>query len=95
MVIVENEEGKKIVKSGTAKDLVDRLLDPAAFDLGFIQTLFLCHHLFIDSVELLQILIKHMQEGIKTRFEGGDHNVLRYISCSCKLLGLVMLLNIG
>lgn len=77
MVLVENEEGKKIVKSGTPKDLVDRLLDLAAFDLGFVQTFFLCHHLFIDSLELMQILTKNMQEGIKNRYEGGDHNVLR------------------
>ena len=74
---MENDDGKKLVKSGTAKDLVDRLLDPAAFDLGFLQTFFLSHHLFIDSLDLLKILIKNMQEGIKNRFEGGDHNVLR------------------
>lgn len=74
---MEDEDGKRIVKSGTPKDLVDILLDLAAFDLVYMQTFFLTHHLFINSVELIQILIKNMQDGLKTRFEGGDHHILR------------------
>ena len=74
---MEGKEGKKIVKSGTPKDLVDRLLDLGAFDLEFVQTFFLCHHLFIDSVQLLNTLTKAMQEGLCTKLEGADHSVLR------------------
>ena len=77
LVVVEQEDGRKIVKSGTPKDLLNQLLDPLAFDLGFVQTFFLCHHLFIDSNKLLQELIKNMRDGINSRLDDGDHNVLR------------------
>lgn len=77
MILVDGNDGKKIVKSGTPKDLVGRLLDAGAFDLQFVQTFFLCHHLFIDSVELIHILTKAMQEGFAQKYEGKDHSVLR------------------
>ncbi|KAI8812363.1 ras guanine nucleotide exchange factor domain-containing protein [Cladochytrium replicatum] len=63
IVFTTGEGGTKTLKGATTEKLVERLIDPAAFDNQFAQTFILTHKCFMSSSDLFALIIKKVSSG--------------------------------
>ncbi|KAH6571143.1 hypothetical protein BASA62_004025 [Batrachochytrium salamandrivorans] len=64
IVFLKNESGQKSVKAGTIYKLVERLVDPTAYDNQYLQALLLTHTVYMDSKDLLERITKICRDSI-------------------------------
>ena len=56
-IIYEIRNGKALVKAAQIEKIIVKLLDPWSLDKNFVDIVFLTHHYFIPSCELLELLV--------------------------------------
>ena len=78
LVMSITPDGKRTVKSGSVSDLVARLVDPSAFDIEFLQSFLLSHHLFMDSSSLLEMLLDGFRVRVATGSTSASPELIRY-----------------
>ena len=83
LVFYTTADGKTLVKSGSPKKLLERLIDPNLFDISYTQTFLLTHKQFIESRELLQTLNAAFREKSLNLKDSIGPDLLRYSSFFC------------
>eukprot|EP00842_Homolaphlyctis_polyrhiza_P006864 jgi/Hompol1/767/HPOL_001367-RA len=60
----EGNTGHKSVKAGTIDKLIERLVDPKTYDNQYLQAILLTHTVYVDSLTLLNSIIKICNENL-------------------------------
>ncbi|KAJ3191847.1 hypothetical protein HK101_007350 [Irineochytrium annulatum] len=63
VVFVKGEGGSKRVKGATPEKLVERLVDPATYDVEFLQVFMLTYKVFMSSKELMEMIVRRFRES--------------------------------
>ena len=84
IVFAQLKDGVKVVKEGSAHQLVNYLVDPNVFDLNFMQTFLFTYQMFMKPHDLLDILLDKLNHSfMRGKAEAGPEalriiNTLKY-----------------
>lgn len=80
LTFMEGPDGITYVKSGSVLKLIERLVDPTAFDIPYMQAFMLTHRQFVSSTALLDALIEIFNDRFTKSKKKSTTELLRYAS---------------